>query len=62
MESSNVKLKFKKKYVYEFIKRILDIIFSLTFLVLYGWLILFLLLIKFCEDWHNPIYTTARVG
>ena len=62
MESSNVKLKFKKKYVYEFIKRILDIIFSLTFLVLFGWFILILLLIKFCEDWHNPIYTSIRVG
>ena len=62
MESSNVKMKFKKKYVYEFIKRILDIIFSLTFLVLFGWVILILLLIKFCEDWHNPIYTSFRVG
>ena len=48
--------------IYRFIKRFFDILFSLTFLLLLGWLILILVFIKFCEDGHNPIYTSIRVG
>lgn len=52
----------KNGLVYRFIKRTFDIILSLTFLILFGWLILLLMLIKFFEDGHNPIYTSIRVG
>ncbi|MBQ7640941.1 MAG: sugar transferase [Acholeplasmatales bacterium] len=52
----------KNGLVYRFIKRTFDIVLSLTFLLLFGWFILLLMLIKFCEDGHNPIYTSKRVG
>lgn len=52
----------KNGLVYRFIKRTFDIVLSLTFLLLFGWFILLLMLIKFCEDGHNPIYTSIRVG
>lgn len=52
----------KNGFVYRFIKRTFDIILSLTFLLLFGWFILLLMFIKFCEDGHNPIYTSIRVG
>ena len=49
-------------FLYRFIKRTFDIVASLLFLILFGWFILLLMLIKFCEDGHNPIYTSIRVG
>ncbi len=52
----------KNGFIYRFIKRLFDFILSLTFLLLLGWLILILMFIKFCEDGHNPIYTSIRVG
>lgn len=52
----------KNGIVYRFFKRFFDIVLSLTFLLLFGWFILLLMLIKFCEDGHNPIYTSIRVG
>ena len=52
----------KNGLIYRFIKRCFDIIASLLFLLLFGWFILLLMLIKFCEDGHNPIYTSIRVG
>lgn len=52
----------KNGLCYRFFKRTFDIILSFTFLVLFGWFILLLMLIKFCEDGHNPIYTSIRVG
>lgn len=52
----------KNGLIYRFIKRFFDILLSLTFLLLLGWLILILMFIKFCEDGHNPIYTSIRVG
>ena len=55
-------LNFRQKYIYHFFKRIFDAIFSLIIMLLFGWIILLLLLIKFCEDWHNPIYTSIRIG
>ena len=48
--------------IYRFIKRCFDIVASLLFLILFGWFILLLMFIKFCEDGHNPIYTSIRVG
>ena len=64
MESQNKEREVHPKngLVYRFIKRTFDIILSLTFLLLFGWFILLLMLIKFCEDGHNPIYTSIRVG
>jgi len=52
----------KNGLIYRFIKRLNDILFSLLFLLLFGWFILLLMFIKFCEDGHNPIYTSIRVG
>ena len=48
--------------LYLFVKRAFDIFVSFTFLLLFGWFILILLLIKTCEDGHRPIYTSIRVG
>lgn len=47
---------------YLFFKRTFDIISSLLFLTLFSWLILLCLLIKFSEDFHNPVYVSERVG
>ena len=47
---------------YEFVKRCFDLFSSFIFLVVFSWLILILLFIKFCEDGHNPVYTSIRVG
>ena len=47
---------------YLFLKRTFDIVSSFLFLVIFSWLILILLFIKFCEDGHNPVYTSIRVG
>ena len=52
----------KNGLIYRFIKRLFDIVASLIFLLIFGWLILLLMFIKFCEDGHNPIYTSIRVG
>lgn len=48
--------------MYEFVKRCFDIFSSFLFLVIFSWLIIILLLIKFFEDFHNPVYTSERVG
>lgn len=48
--------------VYEFFKRTFDIITSFLMMIIFGWLILILLLIKFFEDGKNPVYTSIRVG
>ena len=47
---------------YLFIKRAFDMLASGTFLLLFGWVLGILMLIKFLEDGHNPIYTSTRVG
>ncbi len=47
---------------YRFMKRCFDIFVSLTFLLVFGWFIIILLLIKFFEDFHNPIYVSIRIG
>lgn len=57
-----ITIKYKEKYLYQFIKRFFDIVLSFTFLLLFGWFILLMMFIKFCEDGHNPIYTSIRVG
>lgn len=49
-------------FIYLFIKRLFDIATSFLFLLLFGWFILVLAFIKFCEDGHNPFYSSIRVG
>ena len=56
-----VKKGFKYK-TYLFIKRIFDIFLSGLFMLVFSWLILLLILIKWLEDFHNPIYVSKRVG
>ena len=58
----NTNYQFKKKPFYSFIKRSFDIIASGMFLLLFGWFILIMVIIKWFEDFHNPIYTSIRVG
>ncbi len=61
-ELNTVTIKYKKKPIYSFLKRFFDILSSGLFLIVFGWFILLIMLIKFCEDGHNPIYTSIRVG
>lgn len=58
----SITIDFKEKYVYQFFKRFFDILLSGIALILFGWFILILMFIKLCEDGHNPIYTSKRVG
>ena len=58
----NITIKYKEKYVYQFFKRLIDLILSGLALILFGWYILLMMFIKFCEDGHNPIYTSIMVG
>lgn len=46
----NITINYKKKIVYQFFKRLFDIVSSFLFLVLFGWFILLLMLIKWIED------------
>lgn len=47
---------------YLFVKRCFDIVSSFLVVVLLSWLILLCILIKWLEDFHNPIYVSKRVG
>jgi lipopolysaccharide/colanic/teichoic acid biosynthesis glycosyltransferase len=47
---------------YLFFKRAFDIVSSGLMLIVFSPLLLILLFIKFCEDGHNPIYVSKRVG
>ena len=47
---------------YLFVKRTFDIISSGLVLILISWFILICLLVKWLEDFHNPIYVSERVG
>ena len=47
---------------YRFIKRTFDIFSSGLMILLLSWLILLCILIKWLEDFHNPIYVSKRVG
>lgn len=47
---------------YLFVKRSFDIFASFLAIVLLSWLILICILIKWLEDFHNPIYVSKRVG
>lgn len=58
----SITINYKEKYVYQFFKRFFDILLSGLVLIVFGWFILLMMFIKFCEDCHNPIYTSERVG
>ena len=47
---------------YLFFKRTFDIMFSAFILLAFCWLIGLLLLIKWLEDFSNPVYVSKRVG
>ena len=47
---------------YRFFKRTFDILSSGFALLLFSWLILLCILIKWLEDFANPIYVSKRVG
>ncbi len=47
---------------YSFFKRAFDISSSGLMILLLSWFILFCLLIKWLEDFHNPVYLSKRVG
>ena len=47
---------------YLFVKRSFDIFASFFAIVLLSWLILICILVKWLEDFHNPIYVSKRVG
>lgn len=47
---------------YLFVKRSFDLVSSGLMLILLSWLILLCILIKWLEDFHNPIYVSERVG
>lgn len=48
--------------LYLFVKRAFDILSSGLVLIVFSWLILLCLLIKWLEDFHNPVYVSERVG
>ncbi len=52
----------KKKPFYDFFKRLFDLLASGLALLILLPAILLLLLIKFLEDGHNPVYISKRVG
>ena len=52
----------KKRQGYRFVKRTFDICSSGMMILLLSWLILLCILIKWLEDFHNPIYVSKRVG
>lgn len=47
---------------YLFVKRTFDILSSFLVIVILSWFILLCLLIKWLEDFHNPVYVSTRVG
>ena len=52
----NISINYKPKYLYQFFKRLFDILSSGVFLILFGWLILILMLIKWLEDIGSKSY------
>lgn len=47
---------------YAVAKRAFDLLSSAVALLLLGWLILLCILVKWLEDFHNPLYVSRRVG
>lgn len=51
-----------QKSIYGFFKRVFDIIASGLALLILSPILLIILLIKFLEDFHSPIYRSVRIG
>lgn len=51
-----------KNGCYLFVKRTFDIFSALLLFIVLSWLILIFLLVKWLEDFHNPVYVSERVG
>ena len=47
---------------YLFFKRVFDIVSATLLLILISWFILICILVKWLEDFHNPVYLCERVG
>lgn len=58
----NREIKVRDGLCYRFFKRAFDIVFSFLFLVIFSWLIILILLIKWLEDFHRPWYVSMRIG
>ena len=62
VQKNNDKIVAKGGKEYLFFKRLFDIVSSSLFLILFVWFILLLMFMKFCENGHNQIYTSVRIG
>ena len=60
-EKPNKKNRFKTGS-YLFFKRTFDIISATLLFLLLSWFILICILVKWLEDFHNPVYISTRVG
>ena len=58
----NREIKVRDGLCYRFFKRAFDIFASFTFLCVFSWLILLILLLKWLEDFHRPWYVSIRIG
>lgn len=58
----NREIKVRDGLCYRFFKRAFDIFASFTFLCVFSWLILLILLFKWLEDFHRPWYVSIRIG
>lgn len=58
----NCEIKVRDGLCYRFFKRAFDIFASFTFLCVFSWLILLILLLKWLEDFHRPWYVSIRIG
>lgn len=54
--NNEIELHYKKKYMYQFVKRFFDILLSGIFLILFGWFILLIILIKYIEEHKGKCY------
>lgn len=60
--AARAKKKNGERRAYLFVKRAFDILSSGAVLILLSWFILLCLLVKWLEDFHNPVYVSERVG
>ena len=51
-----------KDQIYIFLKRLIDIFFALTFIIVFSPIYLISTIIVFFQDYKNPFYTQIRVG
>ncbi|MDE6505347.1 MAG: sugar transferase [Clostridia bacterium] len=61
-EENPTEQKTKENGAKKFFLRALDIFAGVVLLVVLSWLILILMLVKYLEDFHNPLYISTRNG